>query len=155
MAPALEEELVAQIVGNGEEHDREYITDRVRLLREQGFPVNERAVETALERLNLIKRYHSQNVKPREVRRAQREILLQIGREKIEELKKDPSVVSARFDIEGGYNYKCYLCGTGARAAFRIRYIRLLEVTDKLIIKKGRNSLDEGYCFACKKISKY
>ena len=95
MAPGLEEEVVMQVMKEG--NDRQYLADKVEALRSLGFKINNNAIKTAIERYEFLQAYNSQdnNAKTRKKRIQNR--LDKIYEEEVERLmSKDASIVSVK-----------------------------------------------------------
>jgi len=153
MAPTLEEELVSQIVSTRNEQDTQYLSDRIEALGKLGFKVDERAVQTALRRYELMQAYNSQDNSKRAIKKAEKEKLKQIGEKEIEKLKNgDSSIVATELHLTR-QSEKCWRCESdNEMRRFEIKYDYIQKNVDGLT-KKSKWLL-MGYCFACGKVIK-
>lgn len=132
---SLEEETVKQVMD--EKHDRQYLSYVIDGLKQVGLSVDDRRVETAIKKYELIQKYNSEENSKQEVRRRIKERVEDITKTMIEELKKNPNVQSVKVYSKRVPSYASpWLCGDcGWRNKFsrnrimraKVRYIEKAE----------------------------
>jgi hypothetical protein len=149
MAPNLEKELASLVITEGSQNDKQYLQERIDALRDMGFKVDERAVQTELERYELVQRYNSQDNSRRAIKKIRREKLFQAACAKLDELKaKDPKIISGEALFEGVRNLTtCKHCKTDSAGSFYLVYIQFIEIAG--ILEKERVNYSQSYCLAC------
>ena len=110
MAPGLEEEVVEQVMS--ETDDREYIQEKMEALRELGFKINDKKVESAIKRYELLQEYNSQNNNRRNIKKKMKERFDRLTQEEIESAKnEDSSIIDGKVRDSLNSKDNCPLCG--------------------------------------------
>jgi hypothetical protein len=151
MAPGLEEELVFQVMK--ESRDRQYLSDRINALRSLDFKIDDKKVENAVKRYELLQKH---NPKESSLKSRIQRILI----EKRESIKEEAETLSLKIKIEkvwiptggGRYFIDCKECDNYLyRAYANITYLKELE-NGEVIKQKSRRDLFY-FCKSCELIS--
>lgn len=160
MVSRLEKEIVFQTMNEFSGNDsREYLSDKIEALKELGLNIDDKKVENAIKKYQLIQEYNRRKKHKNLEKRKLKEKVRKLLEEKIEELDNHPGIISVKAGIKPHLRYESgglYLCSNclkyfGVRKVFAKGFY-LTEAGNGSFIKEKYHETLFYFCKKCEAI---